>query len=152
MAKGMERLKATDFALLFVRLGLGMVFFAHGAQKLLGWFGGAGFAATMESFQTNMGLPAILVFLVIIAEFFGSLGLLFGLLTRLSALGVFSVMIGAIYFVHWRNGFFMNWTGKQTGEGYEYHLLVIAMALSIIAAGAGKLSLDCLFWKKAKQS
>ncbi len=124
-----------------LRLVLGVVFFAHGAQKMLGWFGGYGFHATMGFFG-HLGLPAPVAFLVICTEFFGGLGLIVGLLTRIAALGIGGEMIGAIFLVHLPNGFFMNWTGAQKGEGVEYHLLVLAMAGTLLLRGAGKFSAD----------
>ncbi len=139
----MKRLLSTsnDVALTSLRLVLGVVFFAHGAQKMLGWFGGFGFHATMGFFG-HMGLPAPVAFLVICAEFFGGLGLIFGLLTRIAALGIAGDMIGAIFMVHLRNGFFMNWFGTQKGEGIEYHLLVLAIAATLLLRGAGAFSVD----------
>jgi len=130
-----------DAGRLIVRLALGIVFFPHGAQKLLGWFGGGGYAATMEG-MTKMGLPAAVVFLVIFCEFFGSLSLITGFLGRLGALGILCVMVGAILTVHLPNGFFMNWMGNQKGEGVEYHILAIGMALAILIKGSGALSID----------
>jgi len=124
-----------------VRLALGIVMFPHGAQKLLGWFGGQGFAATMKG-MTGMGLPAFVVFLVIFCEFFGALSLITGFLGRLGALGILAVMAGAIFTVHLQNGFFMNWMGNQKGEGYEYHLLAIGIALAVLVKGSGSLSID----------
>jgi putative oxidoreductase len=125
-----------------LRLVLAVVMFAHGAQKVLGWFGGAGLAATIDQFTKQMGLPLIIAYFVIGTEFVGSILLFFGLLTRLTALGFVGLMIGAIALVHAKNGFFMNWFGKQAGEGYEYHLLVIGMALALMVAGGGWLSAD----------
>jgi putative oxidoreductase len=130
-----------DVLPLILRLTLGIVFFPHGAQKALGWFGGGGFSATVQG-MTGMGLPKILVILVITAEFLGSLGLIFGFLTRLSALGIISVMLGAILTVHAQHGFFMNWTGTQGGEGFEYHLLAIGIAVALLIRGGGALSID----------
>lgn len=130
-----------DVGLLIVRLTLGLVMFPHGAQKMLGWFGGGGFAGTMQG-MTSMGLPAVAVFLVILAEFFGSISLISGFLGRVGALGILCVMLGAIFMVHLPNGFFMNWMGNQKGEGYEYHLLAIGMALAILIKGSGSLSID----------
>ncbi|KAF0220719.1 MAG: hypothetical protein FD174_1043 [Geobacteraceae bacterium] len=127
---------------LILRVMLGVVMFPHGAQKLLGWFGGHGFAASMSAFTDKMHIPAALAFLVIIAESVGSLGLICGFLTRVAAFGILCNMIGAIILVHWPNGFFMNWFGKQAGEGFEYHLLAIAMALALFISGGGKGSLD----------
>jgi putative oxidoreductase len=140
----LKRLMQTDedVGMLLVRLALGIVMFPHGAQKLLGWFGGNGFSGTMQFFTSQMGLPSVVVALIIIAEFFGALGLIFGFLGRLAALGILAVMLGAIFMVHLPNGFFMNWYGSQQGEGYEYHLLAIGMALAILIKGSGSLSVD----------
>ncbi len=139
----MKRLMSTtnDVALTIVRVVLGVVFFAHGAQKMLGWFGGYGFHATVGFFG-HIGIPSPIAFLVICAEFFGGLGLIFGLLTRVAALGIAGDMIGAIFIVHLPNGFFMNWYGSQKGEGIEYHLLTIAIAAALVLRGAGAFSLD----------
>jgi putative oxidoreductase len=130
-----------DVGRLIVRLALGIVMFPHGAQKLLGWFGGGGFAGTMQG-MTSMGLPAVIVFLVILFEFFGSLSLISGFLGRVGAFGILCVMLGAVFTVHLPNGFFMNWMGNQKGEGFEYHLLAIGMALAIIVKGSGAFSID----------
>ncbi len=140
----MRKLLSTpnDFTLTILRLVLGIVFLAHGAQKMLGWFGGYGFYGTMGFFTEKMGIPAPLAFLAICAEFFGGLGLIVGLLSRIAAFGVICNMIVAIATVHVHNGFFMNWTGQQKGEGFEYHLLAIAMAFVILIKGAGGLSID----------
>jgi putative oxidoreductase len=139
----MKRLMSTsnDVALTTLRVVLGVVFFAHGAQKMLGWFGGYGFQGTM-GFFTHMGFPAPVAFLIICTEFFGGLGLIVGLLTRIAALGIGVEMIGAIFMVHLQNGFFMNWMGTQKGEGFEYHLLVIATAAALLLRGAGAFSVD----------
>jgi putative oxidoreductase len=130
-----------DVSFTILRVVLGVVFFAHGAQKMLGWFGGYGFHGTMGFFE-HMGMPAPVAFLVISTEFFGGLGLIVGLLTRIAALGIGVEMIGAIFMVHLPNGFFMNWMGNQKGEGFEYHLLVIAIAVALLLRGAGAFSLD----------
>ena len=130
-----------DVGRLIVRLALGLVMFPHGAQKLLGWFGGAGFAGTLQG-MTSGGLPAAVVFLVIVAEFFGALGLIVGFLGRLGAFGILCVMLGAIFTVHLPNGFFMNWMGNQKGEGFEYHILAIGMALAVLIKGSGAFSVD----------
>jgi len=138
-----RKLFATDNDILplILRLTLGVVMFPHGAQKLLGWFGGYGFSGTLQG-MTSMGLPAVIVFLVIIAEFFGSLGLITGFLTRFSAFGIAAVMLGAIFTVHSKVGFFMNWAGNQAGEGFEYHLLVLGIALALMIRGGGAASVD----------
>ncbi|MBL8071210.1 MAG: DoxX family protein [Nitrospira sp.] len=130
-----------SWAGLILRVVLGGVIFAHGAQKLLGWFGGNGFDGTMGFFTNVMHLPWIVAFLVIIGESIGSLGLIAGLLTRFTAASFIVIMLGAIS-VHWPQGFFMNWFGQQQGEGFEYHLLVVAMSVALLLTGAGKWSLD----------
>ena len=139
-----RKLLATDnnTATLILRLVLGIVFFAHGAQKMFGWFGGWGYSATMNVFIGMMHIPAPLAFLAIAAEFFGGLGLILGFLTRIAAFGIAVNMVVAILAVHSTFGFFMNWSGAQKGEGYEYHLLAIAMALFLMIRGAGTFSLD----------
>jgi putative oxidoreductase len=124
-----------------LRLTLGVVFFAHGAQKMLGWWGGYGFSATMGAFE-HMGTPAVFAFLAIAAEFFGGIGLILGLLSRVAAFGIACVMVVAIVKVSLVNGFFMNWSGQQKGEGFEYHLLVLAMTAAIMIAGSGAWSVD----------
>ena len=138
-----KKLLATqnDVAFTILRVILGFVFIAHGSQKMLGWFGGFGFHGTMRAF-THMGMPAPVAFLIICTEFFGGMGLIVGLLTRVASLGVCGLMIGAIFMVHLQNGFFMNWMGTQKGEGFEYHLLALAMAAAILLRGAGAFSLD----------
>ena len=127
-----------------LRLLLGVIFFAHGAQKMLGWFGGYGFTGTMGFFTNVLHIPALFAFLAIAAEFLGGLGLILGFLTRIAALGIFSNMIVAIAMVHHQFGFFMNWTGAQKGEGYEYHLLVMAVTVFLMIRGAGAYSVDRL--------
>ena len=129
---------------LILRVTLGVVMFAHGAQKLFGWFGGYGFSGTMGSFTNMMHLPWLVAFLVIIGESIGSLGLIAGLLTRFTAGSFIVIMLGAIAMVHWPQGFFMNWFGQQQGEGFEYHLLVMAMSAALLVAGGGKWSVDGL--------
>tara|TARA_B100000470_G_scaffold195578_1_gene164664 strand:- start:164 stop:541 length:378 start_codon:yes stop_codon:yes gene_type:complete len=121
--------------------------FPHGAQKLFGWFGGFGFTNTMTYFTQTTGLPWIIAFLIIMGESLGSLGLILGFFTRLSALGLICIMVGAIITVHIPNGFFMNWFGKQAGEGFEYHLLVIGMSIPLLVSGGGKYSVDMLIHK-----
>jgi putative oxidoreductase len=133
---------------LIVRVSLGAVIFPHGAMKLLGWFGGSGVSLTIEAFSQHYHIPPFLTLLVIAAESLGALGLLVGFATRLCAFGIFCDMIGAIFLVHWPNGFFMNWFGKQHGEGFEYHLLAIGMALALMIGGGGRLSVDGLIAQK----
>ncbi len=136
---------------LILRVALGAVMFPHGAQKLFGWFGGNGFAGTMSYFTEQMQIPALISFLVILAESFGSIGLILGLFTRLGAFGIMCNMIGAIVLVHWPYGFFMNWFGKQQGEGFEFHLLAIAIAVVVLIYGGGKWSLDGLIAQKLQK-
>jgi putative oxidoreductase len=131
-----------DYATAILRLVLGVIFFAHGAQKALGWFGGYGFAGTMGFFTGVMHIPTLFAFLAIAAEFLGGLGLILGSLTRIAAFGVFANMIVAVTLVHRQFGFFMNWTGAQKGEGYEFHLLVVAITAFLMVHGAGALSID----------
>ncbi|MFA5515561.1 MAG: DoxX family protein [Desulfuromonadales bacterium] len=139
-----------DVAALILRVSLGVVFFPHGAQKVLGWFGGHGLSGTLQYFTEGMGIPYVLALLVIIAELLGSLALIAGLLTRPAAFGIASVMVGAIYNVHWQYGFFMNWGGQQAGEGFEYHLLAIAIALALMVKGGGAASIDRVITEKSK--
>jgi putative oxidoreductase len=139
-----RRIFATDdsTATVILRLVLGLVFFAHGAQKLLGWFGGFGFSGTMGYFTGVMHIPAPFAFLAIAAEFFGGLGLMLGFLTRIAAFGIAVNMVVAIATVHRAFGFFMNWNGNQKGEGFEYHLLVLAITAFLMIRGAGAVSVD----------
>ncbi len=126
-----------DYTLTLLRIVLGVVMFAHGSQKMLGWFGGPGFSTTLGMF-TGTGMPAAVAVLVIAAEFFGSLGLIFGFLGRVGALGITAVMLGAVALVHGKNGFFMN------NNGYEYHLLALALSIGVLWRGSGALSVDRL--------
>jgi putative oxidoreductase len=126
---------------LFLRLTLAVVMFPHGAQKVLGWFGGQGLMPTLQSFIST-GIPPVLAWLVVAAEFLGPLALAVGLLTRLAAFGIAGVMLGAIKIVHWKYGFFMNWSGTQPGEGFEYHLLALGIAIALLIMGGGAWSAD----------
>ncbi|HZF01258.1 MAG TPA: DoxX family protein [Methylomirabilota bacterium] len=140
-----------SFAPLIARLTLGIVMFPHGAQKALGWFGGYGFSGTMNAFTQQMHILAPLAFLAIAAEFAGSIGLILGCFSRVAAFGIATNMVVAILTVHAANGFFMNWFGTQKGEGFEYHLLAIGLALVVIVYGAGKASLDNVFAKSVEK-
>jgi putative oxidoreductase len=133
-----------DSATAILRVVLGVIFFAHGAQKMLGWFGGYGFTGTMGFFTGVLHIPAPFAFLAICAEFFGGLGLIFGFLTRIAALGIFGEMLFVVATIHRHFGFFMNWTGTQKGEGYEYHLLILATTVFLMIRGAGAASIDRL--------
>jgi putative oxidoreductase len=130
-----------DVAALLMRLALGVVFIAHGGQKVLGWWGGYGASATIQGFA-KMGLPPLLTIFVMTAELGGGLLLIVGLLTRLAALGIACVMLGAVFLVHYKVGFFMNWAGSQKGEGFEYHLLALGLAIALLIKGGGAMSID----------
>lgn len=135
-----------------LRLALGIVIFPHGAQKVTGWFGGYGFEATMSWFTESAGFPAIIAFLVILIEFAGALALIIGLTGRLAALGVGVVMVGAVITTHLPYGFFMNWSGAQAGEGFEYHILALALAIGVMIAGSGAFSVDRWLVNKTMKS
>jgi len=130
-----------------VRIVLGVVFFAHGAQKTLGWFGGHGLQSTLRVFREQLRIPAPLAILAVAAEFLGGLGLLVGLLSRIAALGIAAVMLVALLTVHWKCGFFMNWYGEERGNGIEYHVLVLVLALVVMIKGGGPSSLDQVLYK-----
>lgn len=139
----MKIIKTTDdISFLILRLGLGIVFFPHGAQKALGWFGGHGFSATLSAFTNKMHIPLVFGLLAIAAEFLGAIALICGFFTRLAAFGILVVMLVAIFTIHAHNGFFMNWSGMQKGEGIEYHLLVIAICIALMIKGGGAFSFD----------
>jgi putative oxidoreductase len=140
----LRKLLVTDenAATVILRFVLGVVFFAHGSQKMLGWFGGYGFSGTMAYFTGPAHIPPVFAFLAITAEFFGGIGLMFGFLTRIAAFGISVNMLVAIATVHSASGFFMNWTGTQKGEGFEYHLLVLAMTAFLMIRGGGAFSVD----------
>jgi putative oxidoreductase len=139
-----------DSVIMILRVLLGVVYFPHGMQKLFGWFGGPGFVGAMHMFTINLGIPALFAFLAILAEGLGSLGLLTGLLTRVAAFGIAVDMIVAVYMLHWQNGFFMNWFGNQKGEGFEYHILAVAIAIALMIRGGGKWSIDKVIAEKQK--
>ena len=128
-----RRSSAIDVALLIARVIVGIVFMMHGAQKLFGAFGGPGLSAVVQ-------MMGPLGYLVTIGEFFGGLGLIVGFLSRFSAASLIVIMLGAVAMVHAKVGFFMNWTGNQGGEGFEYHLLAIAILLVILITGPGRLA------------
>ena len=131
-----------DWTLTLLRLVMGVIYFAHGAQKALGWFGGYGFSGTMEFFTQQMHIPEPFAFLAICAEFLGGMGLILGLLGRVAAFGIACNMVVAVLTVHAPYGLFMNWTGQQKGEGFEFHMLVVAIALVLMVRGSGAFSLD----------
>lgn len=131
-------LTVTDWGLLIVRLALGVIFFAHGAQKVFGWFGGHGLANTVQFFSANLGIPAPLTYLAAFTELLGGLAVLIGALSRLAALGLTITMLVAIFKVHLANGFFLS---QGAGDGIEYNLALIALSLMILLAGPGRLAL-----------
>jgi putative oxidoreductase len=130
-----------DIGAFIARIALGIVILPHGLQKLLGLFGGAGYSGTVDFFVSS-GLPTFVAILIIIGESFGSLGLILGFLSRLAALGITIIMIGAIITVNLQNGFFMNWNGTKAGEGFEFHLLTIGLGLIVLIKGGGIWSVD----------
>jgi len=138
----------TDMATLILRLGLGLMIFPHGAQKLLGWFGGYGFGGTMQYFTDTMGIPYIFALAAILAEFFGGLALLAGIGTRIAALLVGVTLGVAAGMSHLSNGFFMNWSGTQQGEGLEFFVLALAMSAALMFRGAGSFGLDGLLARR----
>ncbi len=131
------------FAPLFLRVALGIMMFPHGAQKLLGWFGGYGYTGTMGYFTGTVGTPYVVGLLVILGEFFGSLMLIAGVGTRFAAASLVVIMLGAAWQLR-GNGFFMNWFGNQKGEGVELFILAVGIAVALVAVGGGKWSLDGL--------
>ena len=132
----------SDWGALAARLTLGIVLFPHGAQKMLGWFGGYGFTGTMDALTSQMHLPSIVAFAVILIEFLGSLSLIMGFASRLWSLAISGLFIGIIISTQLEHGFFMNWYGNQSGEGYEFSLLIIGIALAVLINGSGKYALD----------
>lgn len=140
-----------DISMMILRITLGLVIFPHGAQKMFGWFGGHGFAGTMHHFTENMGIPYIFALAAILAESVGAVALVAGLGSRIAALGI-GITIGvAAIMVSAQHGFFMNWFGNQAGEGFEYHLLVVGMAIALLISGGGKWSVDRLLAKETKE-
>lgn len=147
MAKG--SFDATDMiAPLMIRIPLGLIFMAHGSQKLFGAFGGQGLTGTFKTFEEKLGIPPIFTLLAIIAEFGGGFGILSGFLTRLSAAGISAVMLVGIYKIHWIHGFFLNINGTiGRGHGIEYNVALLGMALYLTLAGGGRWCLDRLVFR-----
>ena len=151
----MKKLLATidSYGPTILRIALGGVLIVHGLQKTVGLCGGNGFAGTMKFFTGSLHIPYVFALAAIITESLGSACIILGLLTRFWSLGVAIMISVAAYKVHLPNGFFMNWSGKQKGEGFEYHILMVAMALTLMVPGAGRASLDAaLAGTKAKKS
>lgn len=133
-----------------LRLTAAVVMFPHGAQKAFGWFGGYGFEGTMGFLTGQVGLPGVLAALVIAIELLAPVALALGLLTRPAALGIGAVMLGAVATSHLSNGFFMNWSGQQAGEGFEYHLLMLAIVAALLIRGGGAASADLALTRRAR--
>jgi putative oxidoreductase len=134
-------MRATDISFFILRLALAITMFPHGAQKALGWFGGPGPAAIVQGLSGQMGIPAPLVWVVIAVEFIGPILLVLGVLTRLVALGIAIDMATAAILVHAPNGFFMNFTGKQAGEGFEFFIPLVGIGLALAIGGPGRIAL-----------
>jgi putative oxidoreductase len=137
-----------DWAGFITRLTLGLILLPHGAQKMFGLFGGYGFHGTMNFFTGTMHLPWLIGLLVISIEFIGSLLLILGFASRICSALIIVLFICIIFTSHIENGFFMNWFGNQKGEGYEFHLLMLGLAFTVLINGSGKLSMDALLYKK----
>lgn len=131
----------SNYAGTVLRVVLGLVLFAHGAQYMLGWFGGNGLKATLQFLTEAMALPWIVALAVICIQFFGAIALVLGMATRLTALAVLGIFVGMISY-HVQYGFYMNWSGTEAGEGFEFHLLVLAMCGALLLVGGGAWSLD----------
>jgi putative oxidoreductase len=136
--------------LFFIRVALGVVILGHGVQKLLGWFGGFGFEGTMNYFTNTVGLPYVLGFLIIICESFGMVALVFGLFSRIVSASLIIIITGAFFVDHLQYGFFMDWLGAKAGEGFEFDILVVAMASAILVNGGGAFSLDAWLLPKLR--
>ena len=134
----------TDYLLALSRFVLGFLFFVHGSQLMLGWFGGFGLNGSMQFFTQQLGIPAVFAFLAIASQFFGGALLIVGLTGRIAAFTIICDMVVAVAKVHWQYGLFMNWYGTQKGEGFEYHILIVTIGLFIVVRGSGALSLDRL--------
>lgn len=145
--------QSSGYALTIIRVVLGIIFLVHGVHKIFGWDTGAlgpgGLSNTVTG-MGQMGMPAIMVYLLAFGELLGGLGLLLGLLSRIAAGGILIIMLGAVFMVHLPHGFFINWSAAEgVHHGYEYNLALIAMAISIIWGGPGCLAIDNKCCKKS---
>lgn len=136
-----------DWTGLVTRLSIGLILFPHGAQQMLGIFGGYGFTGTMGFLTGTLHLPWLIAFMVITIEFFGSISLVTGFASRLWSIAIIVIFIGTIFTAHIGNGFFMNWYGTQKGEGFEYALLVIGLSIATLINGSGKYSIDNIIFE-----
>jgi putative oxidoreductase len=146
----LNKLLATsnEWQLTVMRLAVGIMILPHGMQKTFGTFGGPGFSAQMAGFTGPGHIPAVFAFLAIMAELLGGIGLILGCLTRIASFGVLCVMVIGAALVNLPNGLFMNWTGQQKGEGFEFHILAVALLIALMTKGAGPLSIDRAFSRK----
>ena len=138
---------SNDWYLTVLRLAAGIMILPHGLQKTFGLFGGPGFSKMMAGLTQGAHIPAVFAFLAIMAEFLGGIGLILGFLTRIAAFGVLCNMLVAMT-RQWQFGFFMNWGGRQKGEGFEFHLLAVAILIGVMLRGAGPASIDRALAKK----
>lgn len=141
----------SEFSRTVLRVLLGVVFIPHGTQKLLGWFGGGGFSASLHFFNSMHHIPVAIAVLPILTESFGAAALILGFFTRIAAFAVAVDMVVAVWLVHLRNGFFMNWAGHQKGEGFEYHILVVAIAVALAIGGGGRWALDRVIARRLRK-
>jgi putative oxidoreductase len=147
----MKNLFATNpnnWSALIARLALAIVVFPHGAQKLFGWFGGYGFQGTMGFLTGQAGLPYFIALLVILIESIGAFFVFIGFATRIAAFGILANFVGVLLKIHLANGFFMNWAGTQKGEGIEYFVLLIGLAVILLITGGGKASVDAALTRR----
>jgi putative oxidoreductase len=136
-----------DWTGLILRLTLGLVLFPHGAQKLFGWFDG-----TMQFFTETVGISWFVGLLVILIESIGAVLLVLGAGSRIMAVAIFGVMTGVLFTSHVQHGFFMNWNGTAAGEGIEFDLLCLGLAVAIAVNGGGRFSVDNWIYKRLSSS
>lgn len=134
--------KSANLALLILRVVAGLVLFYYGSQKLLGWFGGQGFNGTLATFQSKLNIPPVLAALATFAEFFGGLGLILGLFTRIAAFGAACTMAVATYIGLEQTKTLVAGAGENPVRNFAYPLLVLAIALALLLMGGGAYSLE----------
>ncbi len=133
-------------ALFLLRVILGVVFFVHGSQKVLGWFGGYGLSGTVGYFKDVVHIPAFFAYLGPFVEFLGGIALVFGMFTKVAALGIFIMMVVATAKVHFPNGFLLSGKGDGKGQGYEFTLTLAIISLVLVLLGGGIYSVDHLIY------